>query len=331
MFLNSLVIFYPFIRRPPLLFLGVIIFLFVKRKHFDKEVFKLLTISIAVALCGELLCSLYEDTRGFIIFSGSFLKISAFYFLYKAIIHKEKNGRFLEANRELMQSKRLVDIGMLAASVACELRNPLAAIKTAAYNLSRQIEDTSKEKHFSTINKKVAECDRIINNLLFYARIKLPRYELVSINSLFDECVKIAQTMHEKIKPVLSKDLKTLKDGYIEADSLQMKELFVNILNNAFESLPETGGEIEIKGESDSGNYMIRIADNGKGIPKQELEHVLNPFFTTKSKGTGLGLTVCDQIVKLHKGRLRISSKEGKGTSVDIIIPRKKPVEDAEF
>lgn len=331
MFLNNLAIFYPFIRRLPFLFLGVIIFLFVKRKHFDKEVFKLLTISIAVALIGELLCLLYEDTRGFIVFLGSFLKISAFFFLYKAIIQKEKNGRFLETNRELMQSKRLVDIGMLAASVACELRNPLAAIKTAAYNLSRQIEDTSKEKHFSTINKKVAECDRIINNLLFYARIKLPKYELVSINSLFDECVKIAQTMHEKIKPVLSKDLKTLKGGYIEADSLQMKELFVNILNNAFESLPETGGGIEIKGESDSGNYMIRIADNGKGIPKQELEYVLNPFFTTKSKGTGLGLTVCDQIVKLHKGRLRISSKEGKGTSVDIIIPRKKPVEDTEL
>ncbi|MBN1113988.1 MAG: ATP-binding protein, partial [Oligoflexia bacterium] len=109
----------------------------------------------------------------------------------------------------------------------------------------------------------------------------------------------------------------------IEADPLQIKETISNILNNAYDAVPKEDGKIDITTEN-RGDYIgIFIKDNGIGIPDEHMQKIFDPFFSTKAKGTGLGLAVCRQIVDFHKGKILIESKPGKGTTVNIELPLK--------
>ena len=110
----------------------------------------------------------------------------------------------------------------------------------------------------------------------------------------------------------------------IMADALQMREVFNNLLDNAVDAVPATGGQIEIRSRDLGDNVEIIIGDNGHGINGQVLGKIFNPFFTTKAKGTGLGLTVCSQIVKMHDGKIDISSELDKGSTVTLLLPKRK-------
>jgi PAS domain S-box-containing protein len=239
----------------------------------------------------------------------------------------EKTEQLLNVQRELTDAKHLSEIGSLAATIAHELRNPLAAIRTAAYNISKKSRERALESHLANIEKKVLESNQIINNLLSYARIKTPHYEKIKIHNILDECITSAKARFSKYKVSVERRCNCTKDDFINADPLQIRELFNNILNNAYESLPEKKGEINIRAEYNyRGNFKVVFEDNGIGISEADLKKISQPFFTTKSKGTGLGLTVCHQLVNLHNGRIEIKSKEGLGTAVTIILPvERKP------
>ena len=102
----------------------------------------------------------------------------------------------------------------------------------------------------------------------------------------------------------------------------QIKEVLNNILNNAFDAIPNGNGEVVVTSR-DKGNFIsIDIKDNGIGIPEGDIERIFDPFFTTKAKGTGLGLSVCKQIIKLHNGTVDINSVVGQGTTVSITLPK---------
>ncbi|OGS23629.1 MAG: hypothetical protein A2297_08345 [Elusimicrobia bacterium RIFOXYB2_FULL_48_7] len=237
-----------------------------------------------------------------------------------------------ESAKELMQSheeidklKRLSDIGELAATVAHELRNPLAVIKMSAYNLQRKVKNTEFEKHFGNITKKIEESNQIINNLLSFSKTKLPNYEQVDIYTLLGEC---AETEKEKFAKQKIKHIDSfggLKGVNIEADPLQLKSVIINILNNAYEALGErASGRLEVSGKVKDGLLNLVIADNGPGIDKENLDRIFEPFFSTKAKGTGLGLAVCRQIIELHNGKIEIKSEKGEGTLVSITLPLKE-------
>jgi len=236
----------------------------------------------------------------------------------------EKTEQLLNIQRELTDARHLSEIGSLAATIAHELRNPLAAIRTAAYNISKKSRERTLESHLANIEKKVLESNQIINNLLSYARIKPPHYEKIKIHNILDECIASAKARFPKYKVSVKRKCNCTKDDFINADSLQIRELFDNILNNAYESLPEKKGKIEIRSEyNQRGNFKVVFEDNGIGINEEDLKKISQPFFTTKSKGTGLGLTVCHQLVNFHNGRIEIKSKPAKGTAVTIILPVK--------
>lgn len=233
--------------------------------------------------------------------------------------HEEKLST---AQRELEQARRLSDIGTLAATVAHELRNPLAAINMAASNIRRKANNPDLERHLFNIEKKVTESDQIISNLLFYSRIKPPHCENINLSDIINECVDGTQGRLEK-KISVEVELDAIKDIRISADPLQMKEVFSNILNNACDAVPGTRGRIEITATDADSMVKVSISDNGCGIDKFHLESVFDPFFTTKAKGTGLGLAVCNQIVTLHKGTISIESELEKGTTVTVCLPKK--------
>jgi len=237
----------------------------------------------------------------------------------------EKTHELFKTQAELDKAKRLSDLGILAATVAHELRNPLGVIKIAAYNIRKKRENSLLDKHLDNIEKKVLESGQIINNLLNYSRIKIPSYEKIQIYDILNECITFTKRRFHKQNVSIVKKFKSRKKKLIEADPLQIREIFNNVLTNAYQSVSNKKGKIEISERDDGkGSIEIIFKDNGMGIDKEDLERVFEPFFTRKSKGTGLGLTICNELVNLHSGRIDINSKKGKGTSVTVSLPIKR-------
>ncbi len=235
----------------------------------------------------------------------------------------EQSHSLLSAQVELEQGKRLSDIGLLAANVSHELRNPLAAIRLALHNIRRKSTNSDIDKHLATIDKKIQESDQIINNLLLFSRLKPPSYESVNIFDIIEECSEALQRYTNK-EITETKDMDSLKDIMIEADPTQLKEVFNNLLNNAFDALPAKNGLIKIIGENENEFVKVSIEDNGSGIADDILDKIFIPFFSMKAKGTGLGLPICRQIVNMHEGTIEVKSKIGQGTSVIVRLPKQR-------
>ncbi|MDD5435794.1 MAG: ATP-binding protein, partial [Nitrospira sp.] len=227
----------------------------------------------------------------------------------------------ITARDTIAETKRLSDIGILAATVAHELRNPLAAIKMAGYNIKRKAQNTALDKHLLNIETKVAESEQIISNLLFYSKIKMPHFAKINLYNILGVCLResMAQSAQQGIS--VDKSTEQIKDLLVEADPVQMKEVFINIFINAFDALGGLGGKIGIAASYDSEMVHVLIKDSGEGIGDENLEKIFEPFFMTKAKGTGLGLAVCRQIVQIHQGNIAIKSRKGEGTTVTVSLP----------
>ncbi|MBF0512057.1 MAG: hypothetical protein HQL13_07005 [Candidatus Omnitrophica bacterium] len=224
---------------------------------------------------------------------------------------------------DIEKNKRFIQIGTLATIVANELRNPLAAISMASYNIKRKANNPALEKHLITIKQKVMEGERIIDSLLLFSRLKPPHFEAIDLLFLLEECLTQAQEKNKK-KASLIKNISALENIPIAADAGQMKEVFNNILNNAYEALLPQIGKIKITAQVDDAWINVSIEDNGPGIDEGLLDKVFEPFFTTKSKGTGLGLAVCNQIMTMHQGEIKIQPGSKQGTCVCIALPRER-------
>ncbi len=228
----------------------------------------------------------------------------------------------LATQQKLSQSKRLSDVGTLVVIVAHELRNPLAAISLATQNIRRKKGDLPIEKHLDSIEKKVSESNKIIGDLLFCAKLKAPRYEIINIQNILSECIGLAKKKFQNphIKVIRKFGQKKI---LVNADLLQINQLFANILYNAFESIIEKKGEITVGfGLNNQRNLEIYFKDNGVGMSKEDIRRTPELFFTTKAKGIGLGLTVCYEIVALHHGKISVKSQKNKGTTITIVLSK---------
>ncbi|MGA1871796.1 MAG: two-component system sensor histidine kinase NtrB [bacterium] len=238
----------------------------------------------------------------------------------------ERTKELVKTQVELEKAKRLSDIGLLAATVAHELRNPLGVIKIASYNIRKKIHNPLLDKHLDNIEQKISESDQIINNLLGYSRITMPHYQTINIKDILDECIRNKNNLCSGRQIAIVKEYTAIKNIVIEADPYQLKEIINNILDNACQSFAANKkGMIEIKAHLvDNKSIRISCTDNGGGIDNEYLEKVFEPFFTLKSKGTGLGLAICRQLASIHGGTIDIKSEKGKGTTVAVNLPTKK-------
>jgi signal transduction histidine kinase len=196
----------------------------------------------------------------------------------------------------------------------------------AAHNLKNKNKEFSGSKHLENIQKKVWEGNRIIDNLLNYSKIKSPSYESCAILSLLNECLSNVSHQFQEYEIKVDKNYKIQQDFTVEVDTNQVREILLNIISNAYQAMSDlNGGAINLTVEAKELEYLkISIKDNGVGIDSADLDKIFLPFFTTKAKGTGLGLTICNEIINLHHGRLDIQSIKGQGTTVDIILPIKQ-------
>ncbi len=229
-----------------------------------------------------------------------------------------------KARAELTGAKRLADLGTLSAAIAHELRNPLGVIRTAAFNIKRKSNQPKLIRNINNIEKKVFESNQIINNLLFYAHLKMPEFQTIDIEALIKECVTTTVKRTEQKKAFVVKRNRIVERYFIEGDPFQLAEVFNNILLNAYQASENNRHKIAIRININQPYITVTVSDKGGGIPEEDIPNIFTPFFTKKSRGTGLGLSISQQIVHLHGGEIEANSRVGKGTEVKIKLPVKQ-------
>jgi len=229
----------------------------------------------------------------------------------------------LEAN--LIQSEKMASIGQLAANVAHEINNPLAAIIANAQLLLRDLADADENtldslRLIETAGDRAA---KIVSNILESARReKHHEFEEVSLNETILDAISLLR--YEINKRSLLVNLDLAKDiPLIFANKNQLKGVWINLINNALGAIESERGEISISTRYENKEFYLVFADNGKGILPEHKSRIFEPFFTTKEagKGTGLGLSVSLQVVKEHHGEIEVQSTPGKGTKFIILLP----------
>ena len=213
----------------------------------------------------------------------------------------------------IRRADRLASLGTLTAGLAHEIRNPLVAIKTFTQLLPERLEDEEFRKHFlSVASGEVDRISSLVNELLEFARTSDPKFEMEDVNGILDGMILLISTeskkKHIEIVKEYGQDL-----PLISIDREQIKQVFLNILLNAIEATSENGKIIvDTRSFVKPGGepyLQIRFTDTGCGIPREHLEDIFNPFFTTKNTGSGLGLSISHQIVQDHKGYIDVESE----------------------
>jgi PAS domain S-box-containing protein len=225
------------------------------------------------------------------------------------------------AQSQLIQSARLAALGKLSAGIAHEINNPLSIISGHAQilRMEKSPDRAGLKKTVEIIEKQVERASSITDQLLQFSKRIKPRLKRSDVNeTLKDTLVLLKQQLsQDKIKIV--KQLSS-KHVFIQADSLQLQQVFLNLIVNASHAMPN-GGTLTINTMVKDGNLEIKFTDTGCGIPERNLSKLFEPFFTTKKDGTGLGLSIAYGIIKAHEGDIKVRSEEGKGTTFIIILP----------
>jgi two-component system NtrC family sensor kinase len=221
------------------------------------------------------------------------------------------------------QSEQLAAIGQLAAGVAHEINNPLTAILANAQLLQREIPlGDDKQELVAMISEAGGRAAQVVRSLLDLARLEQYEFLPCNINESIRKAFELVK--HEIVSKSihLSTELSSTLP-LIRASQSHLQGVWVNMLLNATDAFEQPGGEIHVTSNLVENEVQVIIADNGKGIAPEQLPHIFDPFYTTKSAGhgTGLGLSVCDRVVKRHNGRIQIKSEVGKGTEFTVTLP----------
>jgi signal transduction histidine kinase len=230
------------------------------------------------------------------------------------VVTKEK---MLE--RQLIQSAKLASLGELAASIAHEVRNPLASISASAQVLRRKLErDTERREFTEMILLESRHLEELVNNLLDFARPSKSELKMVPLNDLLEETISLIVRQIEKQGVELVRNYDPGRPS-AEIDERQIKQALLNVLINALQAMPE-GGLLRVETASTERKVSITVADTGPGIPAENVEKIFQPFFSTKHQGAGLGLSIVKRIIEEHGGS--ISVENGGGAVFTISLPR---------
>lgn len=232
----------------------------------------------------------------------------------------------LQLSREhLLQAEKLAMVGKLAAGVAHSVRNPLTSVKMRLFSLERSLQmDAMQKEDFEVISEEIAHIDTIVRNFLEFSRRPKLALQMISPSDVVDSAIQLLAHRLEGFGVELEL-YRQRRLPLIEGDPEQLKEVLVNLIVNACEAMGD-GGRIQIIEEEGKTGPMghvavIRVVDNGPGIPKADQEKVFQPFYSTREEGTGLGLSIAARIIEDHRGCLNLKSREGKGTTFTITLP----------
>jgi signal transduction histidine kinase len=219
---------------------------------------------------------------------------------------------------ELRQKEKLAVIGQMAAGIGHEIRNPLSALK--GFTQLQQERNPNSNDFYPIMIQEIDRINSIVNDLMYLGKPKEIKFDKVNIEEIIAYTLSITQQQAER-QGVMVQTKVAGPLPPLDCDSLQLKQVFINLIKNAIESMPD-GGKIKINVKVSEGTTMlISIQDEGCGIDEVSIPNLGDPFFTTKKDGTGLGLMVTNQIIKDHKGKINIESSLSKGTKVYVTLP----------
>lgn len=229
-----------------------------------------------------------------------------------ALIEDAYQAEYLDRRQ---RAERMAAIGQVGGGVAHELRNPLNVIKTSVYYLmhARQATETKRAEHLGRIERHVVLADGVITALSNYARMPLPDLKPISVRRVVEEAIELNPPPETvEVTHDWPADLPRAL-----ADADQLRIVFANLVRNAREAMPE-GGSLKLTGKAVDGTVEVSIADSGVGIPADQLNRIMEPLYTTKARGMGLGLALARAILEKNKGSLRATSEVGRGTTFTV-------------
>jgi PAS domain S-box-containing protein len=256
---------------------------------------------------------------------------------------EERTKQLLDAQEELVRKEKLSILGRLSGSVGHELRNPLGVMNNAVYFLKTVMPEANKtvKEYLDIIKHEIDNSQRIINDLLDFARTKPPQTKTINVRDLIDESLeRCAVPENITLQTEIPNTLPALS-----VDPLQMGQVFQNIITNGIQAMTEGGSvrisarlvksstfkvqgynekniELEaLNSEPDPDFIEIRTADSGEGISPENMGKLFQPLFTTKAKGIGLGLVLCKNLVEANGGRIKVESRLGEGSTFSVILP----------
>jgi two-component system sensor histidine kinase HydH len=225
----------------------------------------------------------------------------------------------------LVRSEKLAAVGQLAASVGHELRNPLAAVQNAHAYLGKRVakselaQDARVTQFVGLIDSELAACNRIIGDLLDFARDRPPSRGPCPLRALGDDAIAVVPK-HAHVA-VANEIAELMPVPTLDRD--QFRQVLANLVQNAIEAIPsDRTGRVRLQADGDgTAGWRIRVVDDGPGMEKDVVDRVFQPLFTTKTKGTGLGLAIVSNIVKSHGGTIQVQTEPGRGTTFTIALP----------
>jgi len=234
-----------------------------------------------------------------------------------------KNEQSNQVQEQLVRAEKLSAVGTLASGVSHELRNPLSAIKNAVFLLKRKLSkgavpdiDEKIIQFLDIMDNEIDRCSKIINDLLGFTRVSEPARLAFDINTVVNDALsRVEKAENIKLSKNLQPDL-----PMVMIDANQIGQVLINLIQNAYQAMTD-GGNLKICTKVSEGFMEVEVGDSGCGIPEKKIKKIFDPLFTTKPRGTGIGLAVCHGIIQKHNGVIDVKSQEGVGTTMFIKLP----------
>jgi signal transduction histidine kinase len=240
-----------------------------------------------------------------------------------AIENARLHEKVVDVEEQLRRNERLSTLGLLAAEVAHEIRNPLTVMKMLFHSLDLKFPaDDPRRRDAEIMSEKMDHLNKIVDHLLGYARSTEPTFELVDVNELLEDVLLLTRQKlhHQKVNLVREFGERL---PIIRADRGQIEQACLNLILNAVDAMPE-GGKLTVSttGQSEPLTVVVlSFTDTGTGMAPEKQKQIFEPFLTTKSQGTGLGLAIVQKIVEAHQGKIEVESAPKKGTTFRVILP----------
>ncbi len=242
-------------------------------------------------------------------------------FVFVAVVVGVLADRERKQREQLRRMDRLAAVGQLAAGIAHEVRNPLAVVRATAQLLATHLRERQDLHRYATVLTDESDrIERLVGGLLEYAKPRQPVFESLALADILTTAVQSVEAYALEQQVIVQ--IEPASAGTLFGDAQKIQQLLLNLLLNAIQA-SSSGGRVWLKSSREEGHIMLRVIDEGRGMEPEELERACDPFFTTRTDGTGLGLAMVAAIIAEHVGKLQIASTRGHGTTITVMFPER--------